>query len=270
MIDLSNIPKWKLEAIDKVLMNQKRLIPENAMKRYVANQRSEEDSVDADNGILYIDGAIIPDDYARYYAKQGINSYVSSAIFRERLAKIDAEHVIINANTPGGSVTEGAGIHRQLVDLRNDGRTYELNVHGLLASAGTYLIFNAKEVSVGDLDAVMIHDTLSFLFLFAYGNADELEAELKEGQKTVDVLRSYDAKMVKMYARYTGETEKKIRGIMKDETFFIGQDAVDAKLATTFVEARDDDDDDDDEGDKDAKNEYIDVTPFDNSQYILL
>jgi hypothetical protein len=54
-------------------------------------------------------------------------------------------------------------------------------------------------------------------------------------RKTADLLDSISGDIAEIYARRSGRTVAEIRDLMRDETWFRAQEAVDAKLADSVV-----------------------------------
>jgi ATP-dependent protease ClpP protease subunit len=69
---------------------------------------------------------------------------------------------------------------------------------------------------------------LVFELLLQVGNAGEM-------RKTADLLDSISGDIAEIYARRSGRTVAEIRDLMRDETWFRAQEAVDAKLADSVV-----------------------------------
>jgi hypothetical protein len=85
---------------------------------------------------------------------------------------------------------------------------------------GSYLLQAGKVRTVAANAMVMIHDPWSI----AIGNAEEF-------RKSADVLDKYAQRMVPDYAKRSGKTESEIKTIMAEESWYTGQEAVDAGFA---------------------------------------
>jgi ATP-dependent protease ClpP protease subunit len=133
------------------------------------------------------------------------------------LADAGGADIMVHLNSPGGMVTEGLAIFNTL-------RQYEgkvtMRVEGMAASAASFVMLAANEVQIEDNAMVMIHDAWDITI----GPADE-------HRKSADVLDKVSDNLAGIYANKAGKTSAYWRGLMKDETWFVGSEAVDAGLA---------------------------------------
>ena len=133
------------------------------------------------------------------------------------LSQMDGKRVTLRLNTPGGSVDEGIAIYNAL--KRHKGGVTTV-VDSLAASMGSYLLQSGDERIVASNAMVMVHDPWSI----ALGNAAEL-------RKTADVLDKYAQRMVPDYAERSGKSLDEILAIMAAETWYAGQEIIDAGFA---------------------------------------
>ena len=136
---------------------------------------------------------------------------------RSALAEMDGD-ILIRLNTPGGSVDEGIAIYNELT--RYDRGKVTTVVDSLAASMGSYLLQAGSHRVVLGNSMVMIHDP----WTITYGNSASL-------RKEADVLDKYAARMRPDYAARSGKTEEEITAIMLEETWYSGQEIVDAGFA---------------------------------------
>lgn len=133
------------------------------------------------------------------------------------LSQMDGKRVTLRLNTPGGSVDEGIAIYNALKRHRGGVTTV---VDSLAASMGSYLLQAGDERIVASNAMVMVHDPWSI----ALGNSAEL-------RKTADVLDKYAQRMVPDYAERSGKTPEEVMQIMAAETWYAGQEIIDAGFA---------------------------------------
>jgi len=133
------------------------------------------------------------------------------------LDAMKGQPVTIRLNTPGGSVDEGIAIYNLLKRYPGGVNTV---VDSLAASMGSYLLQAGKVRTVASNAMVMVHDP----WTIAMGNSTEL-------RKVADITDKYAARMIPDYAKRSGKTEDEIKVIMADESWYTGQEAVDAGFA---------------------------------------
>jgi ATP-dependent Clp endopeptidase proteolytic subunit ClpP len=127
------------------------------------------------------------------------------------------KHVTVRLNTPGGSVDDGIAIFNMLKRHKGGVTTA---VDSLAASMGSYLLQAGSTRIVAENAMVMIHDPWSI----AIGNAAELH-------KTAEVLAKYGERMIPEYAARSGQTPEAVASIMSEETWYVGQEIVEAGFA---------------------------------------
>jgi ATP-dependent protease ClpP protease subunit len=132
--------------------------------------------------------------------------------------------VSLRLNTGGGEVFEGLAIYnalRQRQDVR-------ITIDGLAASIGSVIAMAASpgRLSIAKTASLMIHDAFSF----ALGNASDMRA-------LADQLDAQSENIAGIYADRTGKPVSYWRNQMQNETWFVGQQAVDAGLADRLAGA---------------------------------
>lgn len=136
------------------------------------------------------------------------------------LGKVDTLNVHISSL--GGDVHEGLAIHRQLVEHPARVVSY---VDGWAASIASVIAMAGEEIKISDAGAVMIHEAWGL----AIGNASDLRS-------IADRMDATSGSIAKVYADRTGNEMDKIRAWMAAETWFYGQEAVDAGFATSVMD----------------------------------
>lgn len=129
----------------------------------------------------------------------------------------DDEAIVVHINSGGGYATEGAAIRSALAERA--GRT-DLFVEGIAASAASLIAMAGETVTMATDAVMMIHDPAGFTF----GTAADHEA-------TVRALNSLAGAYARSYARKSGKPVAACREIMKAETWFNADEAVEAGFA---------------------------------------
>ena len=143
--------------------------------------------------------------------------FVEAGEFARDLDRIDADNIIVKINSPGGDVFDGIAIYNML--LQKNARIIT-QVEGIAASMASIIALAAKE---GDRQIAksayyMIHNPSTF----AWGDHRAME-------KARDRLKgTIGDSMTGIYSDASGKTPEAIEQIMDDETWYVGQKAIDA------------------------------------------
>ena len=148
---------------------------------------------------------------------------VSAKNFLNDLKAFDGSTIDLEINSPGGDVFAGLAIYN---GLRNSGKTVNVKVLGLAASAASLIAMAGDSIEMPENTFMMIHNPWSF----AAGDANEMRA-------TADWLDKIGNSLVATYAKRTGKTEDEIKALLDSETWMTAQEAVDAGFATSVTEA---------------------------------
>lgn len=146
---------------------------------------------------------------------------ISSAMVTEALLSANGKDVLVHVNSPGGMVFEGLSIHSAFKQYAGK---VTMRVEGLAASAASYVIMAGDEILIEPGAMIMIHDASDFTI----GNA-------AEHRKTADVLDKVSDSIAAIYADRSGTEAATWRAAMLEETWYGGQEAVDAGLADSVV-----------------------------------
>lgn len=139
------------------------------------------------------------------------------------LKDFKGEPVNVRINSPGGDAFDGAAIYNLLA--QHDGKV-TVNVIGLAASAASVIAMAGDTVQVAESALMMIHDP----WIMAAGDADFLIEVAAQLEKDGDAL-------AKTYARKSGRPADEIRDMMRAETWFSADEAVEAGLADEVTAA---------------------------------
>lgn len=147
---------------------------------------------------------------------------ISAAMIVEALLNADGRDVLVHLNSPGGMVTEGLSIHSTFKQYAGK---VTMRVEGLAASAASFIMLAADEVVIEPNAMVMIHDAWDITI---GGPA--------EHQKALDLLVKVSNNIASMYAGKSGGEAEDWRAAMVEETWYIGQEAVDAGLVDSVAD----------------------------------
>lgn len=136
------------------------------------------------------------------------------------LGKVDA--IDLRINSEGGDVFAAKAMYSLLVDHPAEVTTH---IDGLAASAASYVAMAGNKIKIAEAAFLMIHNASTIV----RGNA-------KEMRRKADLIETVDASIREVYAARTGQDLAQIRDWMNEETWFEGEEAVDAGFADTLVE----------------------------------
>lgn len=147
---------------------------------------------------------------------------ISAAMIVEALIAADGRDVLVHLNSPGGMVTEGLAIHSTFKQYSGN---VTMRVEGLAASAASFVMLAADEVLIEPNAMVMIHDAWDITI-----------GPAAEHRKSADLLDKVSDNIASMYAAKAGTDSAEWRSAMLAETWYVGQEAVDAGLVDRLTE----------------------------------
>src|SRR5262249_50014604 len=147
---------------------------------------------------------------------------ISAKDFRQQIKGIDAKTMNLRINSPGGDVFEAGAMMAALDEFKGE---IVVDVDGLAASAASYLIMAANTIRLGSNAMMMIHDPHAMVM----GTADDMRG-------MVEVLDKVKGQILDAYERKSDAGRDKLAAWMKAETWFTGQEAIDAGLADEVTE----------------------------------
>lgn len=162
------------------------------------------------------------------------------------LAAAGGADVVLEVNSPGGSVTDALAIYNMLKGYQGN---VSAVVDGIAASAATVVLMGADQIVMAEHSMMMIHNP----WLSVEGDADEL-------RKHADTLDKATAELVKLYAERTGRSPEEIAEMLKAETWLTADEAVaagfaDSVAASDLVLIEPEEGDEPDEADQDDEEE---------------
>lgn len=134
----------------------------------------------------------------------------------------DVERINLHINSPGGDVFDGTAIYNQ---LKAHSAHIDTIIEGVAASMGSVIALAGDTVTIAENAYFMIHNpsTGAFGDEHAMARAQKLLAKVKDT-------------MVNLYSDKSGLDTEEVRQLMDEETWYIGQEAVDAGFATDTTE----------------------------------
>lgn len=159
----------------------------------------------ADTATIYLYDAIVSGSYW---------GGVSALDFIKELAAITAPNIELRINCPGGDVFAARAMAQA---MKEHPSKITAHVDGYAASAATFLVIAADASVIGDGAMFMIHNA----WTMAAGNA-------KDFSDMAALLSRTDQTIVNDYTAKSGATEEQVKAWMDAETYFYGQEAVDA------------------------------------------
>ena len=142
---------------------------------------------------------------------------VSAAEFVEQLDSLDVDELEVHVNSPGGAVWDGIAIMNALKAHR---AKVVVIVDGLAASAASIVAMAGDEVVMAEGSQMMIHQASGGV----WGNADYI-------RDMAAILDKIDNNLAGIYARRTGATRASWLDLMRAETWYNADEAVEAGLA---------------------------------------
>lgn len=148
---------------------------------------------------------------------------ITALDFTKQLASITAPVIHLRINSPGGDVFAARAMAQAMKDHPSK---IIAHIDGYAASAATFTVIAADESVIGDGAMFMIHNA----WTITGGTA-------KDFNEMASLLSRTDQTLANDYMAKSGQTEEQIKAWMDAETYFFGQEAVDAGFVTAIAEA---------------------------------
>lgn len=146
----------------------------------------------------------------------------SAQQFVDELKAITAPTINLHVNSPGGEVFDGLAIYNT---LKAHPAHVHAQVHGLAASAASFIIQAADRITVARNAVIMIHDAAGL----AIGDSRVM-------RELADLLDKLSDNCADIYAQRAGGTVAEWRERMLAETWYTGSEAVAAGLADEMTD----------------------------------
>lgn len=139
----------------------------------------------------------------------------------------NVKNLNLRINSYGGSVFAGNAIYN-IIDTyrRKTGCSVNAYIDGIAASMGSGIPMVADKIYMAENALMMLHKPL----VMAYGNADDL-------QKQIEMLDKAETALIANYMHHFNGTEDELREIMKNETWFTAEEALEKGLCDEIVGA---------------------------------
>lgn len=148
---------------------------------------------------------------------------VTSKRIAAALRSIGDDQVQVDINSPGGDFFEGVAIYNL---LRAHPHKVTVRILGIAASAASVIAMAGDEIQIGKAGFMMVHNA----WVLAVGNRHDLA----EAAKT---MQPFDDAMATVYADRAGVDKATAIGWMDNETWFSGEQAIEAGLADSYLPA---------------------------------
>ena len=154
--------------------------------------------------------------------KKGL--YITPEGFMEDLAVIKGKrNITIKINSCGGDLYSGIAIHNIIKGLPGHKTVI---VEGIAASAASVIACAGDEMQVYPGSIFMIHGVSAGLW--DYYTKDDME-------KMLDSMEAAEKAMAEIYRAKTGKELDELRGLIRNETWYIGQEIVDQGFAEIIL-----------------------------------
>lgn len=148
---------------------------------------------------------------------------VTAADFLSALRMVSTNDIDLHLNTPGGEVFDGLAIYNLL-----DSHPAQVNVYvdSLAASIGSVIAMAGTTIKFAEFSTMMIHEGSGLVI----GNSADMA-------KMAEELDQISQLIAGVYANRAGKTPDYWRDLMRAETWFTSQEAVDAGLGDEVIPA---------------------------------
>jgi len=149
-------------------------------------------------------------------------SGVSAKAFSDALQSVGPGPLVVEINSPGGNVWDGFAIYNM---LRGRQAPVTTRVVGIAASIASIIALAGDTVEIADAALFMIHDPSGMVA----GSSSDM-------RKMADALDQHGEVLASIYAKNTGKPMDQIKALMKEETWFTAQEAINFGLADKMTE----------------------------------
>lgn len=140
------------------------------------------------------------------------------------------ENILIKVSSPGGLIFEGIEIFNLFNDYSKNINTVTFQVTSLAASIASYIILSGNEVKANDNSTIVIHNAWSLMV-----------GDHRDMRKEADILEKLTNIIAKAYAKKSKKSQKEIKELMDNETFFIGNDLAKSGFVDEIIKSNKDD-----------------------------
>ena len=147
---------------------------------------------------------------------------VSFENFYNELKKHDGKKLIINLDSPGGSVSDGFAISNAI--KQRNGETI-CRVYSMSASIATQIMLACDRVECFRNSLIMIHLCSGY----AYGNKNDFK-------KQIEIMDKIDNLLADAYVERTGKDKQEVLDLMATETWYNGQESLEIGLVDNIID----------------------------------
>lgn len=133
-----------------------------------------------------------------------------------------SDELVVNINSPGGSVFEGIEIYNYLKGIENK---VTVKINSLAASIATVIALGADELQISESAFFMIHNPWSMVM----GEAEDM-------RKQADTLDKIKETILNIYEKNSNLDRERITAMMDEETWLPGSEAVEYGFADQLTE----------------------------------
>lgn len=147
---------------------------------------------------------------------------VNARDFLAEVRALKAPTVRVLINSPGGSVVDALAIYN---GLRQSGKTIEVEVLGIAASAASFIAMAGDKVSMPSNTFMFLHNPVSGV----YGNAEDM-------REMADVLDKFGASLKATYGRRWKKDAEALEQVLADETWLTAAECLECGLADEITD----------------------------------
>ena len=152
-----------------------------------------------------------------------LNQNLRIIIFKKEIKSFKpTDEIDIEINSGGGSVFEGLEISNAIKSHK--GKTTTI-ITGFAGSMGSYIALSGDTIKAHDDAVFMIHN----VSVFAMGDHRDL-------RQAANTLESLTSMLSKAYSRKTGQSNSEIRSVMDDESWFYGDEILNAGFVDEIIQ----------------------------------
>jgi ATP-dependent protease ClpP protease subunit len=161
----------------------------------------------------------------KFYVFDIIGGYDNDASeFVQAVHAVEDKTIDLHINSPGGFVFDAVSMYDALI---NSSAKVDVKIHGLAASAASFLAMSGDTVEISEAGRMMIHD--------AQGIGVGSPADLRE---YADLLDNISNDISGIYAKRAGGKPAAWRSAMTATTWYSSSQAVDSKLADSITKGK--------------------------------
>ena len=183
-------------------------------------------STDEDSGEIILYGDVMSQKPRSFWTgEERPGLYITPEGFLEDLAVVKGKkNITIKINSCGGDLYTGIAIHNAIKALSGHKTVI---VEGIAASAASVIACAGDEVQVYPGSMIMIHGVSAFLYDYC---------EMADLEKLMAQFEASENAIAQIYHSKTGREVDELRQLMRQETWFIGEEAVQNRFADKLIE----------------------------------